>query len=405
MSQHNTISRSKYNPSELMFSNYNSPIFTPLTHSIDNTNTTPSNTTLSNTTLSNTITTLSNTSQLVISNIIPADNTKSIVHDTVEFVIYDMNNTLSIIANTESIDNNLSVIADTESIDGTRSISIDEIQGVTSKNTDIISRSCARLNMVIGNDKITDICIAFDIVYGLMRSVDGYYIVVMNKKSKEHIVKLGKFSHSLYGFIRIYNGSIVIIIYHEGAFELMGNRFGSSIGGIVICMNINSYKILSFRKISLDKDFLIVGGLQTSLYLITNNQLHKFNPNESSSWVKPLTTGIISSCIISNYIIILRCDSLEILDQNTGISKNIIIFSSNISPNSCICASNLSEIYIVTLDNNILTVSYVDNSSTKSLFDCRINKVVNHVLSYMIDSKIYINIGDCLLSLSIHYEK
>ncbi len=206
---------------------------------------------------------------------------------------------------------------------------------------DIIIKSCLRLSLIVGDDKIQDLCVVSGIIYGLVSSVDRYYLVVMNKKSKESIVDIGKFQQPAKGYIRIYNGALVFILQNNGCFEFKNNRSGVS-EGLVVCMNINTYKIVSFRKISLNRDFLLLGS--RSLYLINDNMLSKFHPNESCSWIQSLQSGIIAACATSQLIFILRPDSLEILNARDG--TFVIKYLGKFNINLSLCSDNETA-YIV----------------------------------------------------------
>ena len=163
---------------------------------------------------------------------------------------------------------------------------------------------------------------------------------------------------SLIGNICIQNRHIVVLIYHKGQFTVTCNRSSFSIKhGVLFSISLDNFKIVSFRNIPLTPNFLLFGGLEEDhreefLYLINDNNLHRFNPSGSHSWTISVIDNIVSACTAPGIVILLRTNSIEAIKNIDGQSLWTITMTESLR---C-CISYDSHIYITSTNNNITTV-------------------------------------------------
>lgn len=304
-------------------------------------------------------------------------------------------------------------------------VKIKNSRAVVPFSSDYIVTSYNNYTQLIGDSTtIIDLIIVDNIIYMLGATSDTYFIrketfpnttshnYPLKEKSKpfnlieSSTLILGKFHGqlSLSGNIIIRNGNIHVLVYHDGSYSMIRNKKqqceknNTSIiplnknrnNGLLINISLDNFKIIGFRNLPLTTNFLLFGGLEEYnreefLFLLNDNNLLRFNPGSSYSWNRIVERNIVSASTTRNLVLLLRNDSLEAIDQNTGISNWVAPTSPGAK--CCVCydsnkntishdvfgetsdelyqnSKNFGKVFIVAINTNIINITqaYVDPS-------------------------------------------
>lgn len=219
-------------------------------------------------------------------------------------------------------------------------------------------------NIVHYHDTIfIDVLMISNDIYILGSNNSNEYFLQKNNDK----ISLGVFTPPLsyLGNLSIINNQIYVLIYHTGTFTASSQRPSNiTHSGTLFTINNNTFKLTSFRGISLQEHFMLFAG-NKSLYLINGTQLSKFNPTSSASWEISLRSVPVSATTTFNMIIVLLYDEIIIVNPSNGSvllnhpfpQCNLVCCVSQPAPND-----NLSRIYLVGIEgfNVIITQATIN---------------------------------------------